>query len=244
MSTRMGDPTRILPGAGREPRRAFVLLLQASAVVIALHLAAGVTLQLTGTDWAEAVYRVFNVNQEGNVPTFFSAALWLVAVGVVWQLSLASSAEPRTRRAWRVIGVICVLIAVDESLRLHERLIEPMRELLDADGILYFAWVVPYAVLVVAVVLLLGRFVWRLGAPVNRLILLAGAIFVTGALGMELAEGYIASGLSEEETTTPTFIALYTIEETLELIGVSLFIYALLRQRVAVEESAGTLTAS
>lgn len=236
MSTRTADPTRILPGAGREPRRAFVLLLQASAVVLALHLAAGVTLQLTDTDWAEALYRVFNVNDEANVPTFFAGLLWLVSAAIAWQLARLSS-DGRSRRAWLGILVICVLIAADETFALHERLIEPVRDATGADGVLHYAWVIPYAVLLVLVVLVLAPFIWRLGRPVTQLIVLAGAIFVTGALGMELAEGYIASGLSEDETTTPAFIALYTIEETLELIGVSLFIYALLRQRLVVEDA-------
>lgn len=230
MSTRTGDPTRILPGRGA-PRPALVQLLGASAVVIALHLASGLALELTDADWAESLYRVFNVNDEANVPTFFAGLLWLLAAAVAWRLTQLSRGDSRAQRAWLGILVVCLLIAADESFALHERLIDPVREATGADGILHYAWVIPYAVLALLVGLVLAPFVWRLGRPVNRLIVLAGGIFVLGALGMELAEGYIASGLDDDVTTTPTFIALYTIEETLELVGVSLFIYALLLQR-------------
>lgn len=224
-----GSAARTLSAARLDPRRALSLLLGACGVVLALHLVTGV-MQTTDADWAEALYRIFNVNNEGNVPTLFAGALWLLAAAVAWQLARTVDGDGRSRRGWLGILVVCLLIAADESFALHERLIEPVREATGADGILFFAWVIPYALLALLVGLVLAPFVVRLERPVNLLVLLAGAIFVTGALGMELAEGAIAADLAPEDRGTSTYIALYTIEETLELLGVTIFIYALLRQ--------------
>jgi hypothetical protein len=58
-----------------------------------------------------------------------------------------------------------------------------------------------------------------------RLFLASGAIYVTGAIGLELPGGkfYEAGGIASfGHSMTSTF------EEVLELIGIALFIYALL----------------
>ena len=53
----------------------------------------------------------------------------------------------------------------------------------------------------------------------------AGVIFLTGALGIEMLG---AREADLYDTTTVTYCLLYSLEEMLEMLGIILFIYALL----------------
>lgn len=217
-------------GVEISPRTVARRLLQVTAVVVALHLATGFLFMVTGAAWADGVFSYFNMNDETNVPTFFTIVLWLSAAALCWLLARSAPGPRRDARPWLAIGAICVFIALDEMTSLHERLNEPLRTALDLDGFLYYAWVIPYAALALAVVALLGRFVWRLEHPVNRLIMLAGAVYVAGAMGLEPIEGALTADTAEGERESNLFVAVATLEETLELLGLTIFLYALLVQ--------------
>ncbi|MEO0888247.1 MAG: hypothetical protein AAFY54_20270, partial [Cyanobacteria bacterium J06648_10] len=59
----------------------------------------------------------------------------------------------------------------------------------------------------------------------RRLFYLSGSLYVSGILGMEMLTGYYISSFGGGEGT---IIALNGIEESLEMLGVTLFIYTLL----------------
>lgn len=212
-----------------KPDAARRFLIGAVVVILGLHVVTGSLHLVVDADWSDTIYTTFGVNDEMNVPTFFSVTLWLAAATSCWLLSRASLPARRDSRAWLAMAVISAFLAYDESARVHERLSEPVRDLTGAGGHLFFAWVIPYTLIGLVIVVVLGRFVWRLGRPVNLLILLGGFLYVSGAVGVELAgSDIVATG--EEEGGNPTYIALYTVEEALEMLGVALFVYALLRQ--------------
>ena len=90
---------------------------------------------------------------------------------------------------------------------------------------LLYAWVVPGLVLVGAVFLLYARFLWRLPPRTRWRFLVAGGLYVGGALGMELLGGKLHTELGYN---TPWYIAAAQLEEVLEMSGVIVFIDALL----------------
>jgi len=67
-------------------------------------------------------------------------------------------------------------------------------------------------------------FVARLDARTRRLFVVSGALFVGGALGMEFVQGW-HDGLYGRDGTTAL---ITTVEEVLEMSGVTVFVYALL----------------
>jgi hypothetical protein len=69
--------------------------------------------------------------------------------------------------------------------------------------------------------------VWRLAPPVRRLFLLAAAVYLGGALGVEMAG---AAHAFRHGTENLGYSLWTTLEEALEMAGVAVFIYALLRQ--------------
>jgi hypothetical protein len=94
----------------------------------------------------------------------------------------------------------------------------------ERPGFLRYAWVIPYFVIVAGLVLFLYNFLLRLPSKTRNLFILSGLIFVSGAIGLELLEGYYDSLLGTNYYT----VVLYTIEEAMEMVGVIIFIYALL----------------
>ncbi len=124
-----------------------------------------------------------------------------------------------------MLALIFSGLSVDEVASVHEVAMEPLRSLLGARGLPYFTWVVPGAAFVLAVGLAYLRFVLRLPALTRRRFVVAGGLFVGGALGLELAEGWVADALGHR---TPAFAALVALEETLEMAGLVVFVHALL----------------
>jgi hypothetical protein len=168
----------------------------------------------------------FDLDHENNIPTWFSSSMMLCCGGLLFLIALASR---RARRPfvlhWVLLAVIFVYLSIDESAYLHEILIEPLRRRLGAGGLLYFTWVVPGFAAVAVLGAVFVRFLLHLDRRSLVLFVAAGAMFVGGALGMELIGGALAE--SNGLDSLP-YTAAMTCEEVLELLGMGLFLYALL----------------
>jgi hypothetical protein len=167
------------------------------------------------------------VNHEQSFPTLFSVFL---LVGCAAAVAVAAAASRRRdlpdTRYWTGLAVIFVVLACDEFLEIHERAIEPVRDGLGVGGLLYNAWVVPAAVVVAAVVVVYGRFVLRLPSEIRRLTIIAAALFVGGAMGMEMLGGWYADEHGSERLG---YVPFPTIEEAMEMAGAAVFLSAVLR---------------
>lgn len=184
--------------------------------------------------YAAFLTKLFDLNTEGNVPTLFSTMLLFFA-GLLLALMFLRSVTygHKYQKYWLLLSVIFVLLALDESLQIHER-VTAMINLIGERGelkviterppYLRYAWVVPYIVGVVVLFAVLYKFLFSLNFRTRLLFLLGGGIFVFGAVGLELFEAYFDSTLGANYYT----VILYTIEEAFEMVGVIIFIYALL----------------
>lgn len=172
--------------------------------------------------------KAFSVDRELNIPAFFSTMLLLVSSGLLACIAFLSyDGRLSSLRYWGVLALGFFWMAFDEIASVHEKLIEPMRVLLGGEnlGVFYFAWVVPG---IIVVLLCAGWFLrFWLGLPFKTRIqvFVAGALFLSGAIGMELLDGEYAEVHGK---ITPTYAVLSTIEEMLEMAGVIVFIKALL----------------
>ncbi|WP_412026428.1 hypothetical protein [Deinococcus yunweiensis] len=173
-----------------------------------------------------SVMRATNAGLEGNLPSLYSAALLLASALLVGLL--ARTATPRMgiqARGWRMLTWVFAYLTADEYLHLHELLTAPMRQLLRVDGVLHYAWVVPYAALGVVLLAVLAPFLRSLPPRVLGRMLGAAAAYVLGAVGLELLGGLLDSRLGE---AAPALLAASTLEEGLEMTGAILFIGVLL----------------
>jgi glucan phosphoethanolaminetransferase (alkaline phosphatase superfamily) len=166
------------------------------------------------------VRRMFQLNDEGNVPTWFSAML-LVLVAVL--LAVIALRERQRHgswmRHWMVLAGIFVLLSMVEITTLREDLIGRIKD--ETEFVRAAAWVTPAAVLCLVLVFAYRRFVRDLPRELRRRTLLAGAIYVGSAMGMELVSSFF-------DDNRLIYHLLTDVEESGEMFGLIVFIGALL----------------
>ena len=161
-----------------------------------------------------------SLSYEGNLPTWYSSGLlWTAALGLA---ACGRGEHGRVRAGWWGLAAIFMLLSLDESIELHEELGGA-----ELHGVLYFSWVVPGALLTATFCAAYLRFWWRLPTTTRRGFAWAFAIYVGGALGMELPLGAWYERYGDED---PIYAALDFIEESLEIAGLSVFLVAISEQ--------------
>lgn len=135
--------------------------------------------------------------------------------------------EPRSA-GWFLFAILFAVLSLDEAAQLHERLSVIGRNMVVPSGFLLFPWVVPGAI--ITLVIGVASLFWLQILPRVTAVrfLVAGAIFVGGALGIEMLEAAVADHYGTLNVLP--YYLLSTLEESMELVGVILFIRALLLQ--------------
>ncbi|WP_247232279.1 multidrug transporter [Telluribacter sp. SYSU D00476] len=179
--------------------------------------------------YARILHKYFDFNGENNFPAFFSTLLMLSASLILFfiykqtQIKLSG----KGKKQWLVLSIVFFFLALDENLQIHETTTFHVRPYITNDyaGLLHWAWVVPYFLMFLAVAVYMFRFVLSLPTITRNLFFLSATIFVGGAVGLELFEGYFYKMYSIDHLYNQL---LYCLEELMEMLGVTTFIYALL----------------
>jgi hypothetical protein len=216
------------------PRKVLVtLVVVILGLVVASTAAGGFWYVFDPGDAFFPFVQLFWVDSELNVPTLFSVLLLLAAAGLLAVIAIAGRRDraPYTRH-WGALAAIFAVLGFDEGTSIHERTVEPVRMLLEGMSVPTGrfidegpAWVVLGAVVVIGFVAAYARFLLHLPARIRNLMVLSGATFVTGALGIEILSHMYALEHSQE---TAVYALLATFEEGLEMLGIALFTYTLL----------------
>jgi hypothetical protein len=174
----------------------------------------------------ESVVRLAWVDGEGNIPAWYSASLFLLCSFLLAAIAFAQRQHHGGQVVrWLVLSLIFLFLSLDETAQLHELSIQPLRDIFGATGFLHYAWIIPAGICVALFVLGYLSFLAKLPPRTRWLFLMAGALFVGGALGVEAVSGKHASLHGEQNLT---YHLIITIEELLEMAGLVVFIYALL----------------
>ena len=171
-------------------------------------------------------YKYFNVGRERNIPTLYSVIALTVAATL-----LATNARHSwekcdgQHRYWAGLALIFLFLAFDEGTKIHEMMSGVMGRWVTRKGYLYWPWVIPYgfAVLVLAAVYL--RFMIQLSRTTRYYFILAALLFLGGVIDVEM----LSAWEKDLNDYTILYCVLYSLEEFLEMIGVAVFIYALLK---------------
>jgi len=167
------------------------------------------------------------VDDEGNIPTWLSS----LTLALCGQLLLFIGYQKYQQKAdfakhWIGLGLLFFLLSLDEFIQMHEFLIQPMRQLFNiTEGPLFFAWVIPGSVFVLVVALIYFPFLRYLAEDTRNVFVLSAVLFVGGAIGMEIMGGYLYE--------QPVYLLVMHIEELLEMMGITVFVYGLLSYAVA-----------
>jgi hypothetical protein len=203
------------------------LLWLATGLVLGLALLREILVTVIGTGTALKDLRHFALDAEHSLPAWYESFLMLACAGLLGVLAaLARHDDPRNRLSWMLLAMIFVLMSIDEVVAFHEVSMRPLRETFHLTGIFYFSWVIIAAPLLVALAIYFVPFMLRLPRPTAVRFFTAGAIFVSGAFGMEFIGGYFVSIGGEDYL--PYRIAS-AAEECLEITGMTLFLSSLLQ---------------
>uniref|UniRef100_UPI003D117D5F hypothetical protein n=1 Tax=Roseibium sp. TaxID=1936156 RepID=UPI003D117D5F len=215
-------------------RAAGPLLFAATACVIALGIFQETYTRLLGEETILRGMPQIALDGEHNVGAWFSSALMTLSALALYLAGRAQRDIPggRTPLPWYALAVIFVGLSIDESASFHEILGDPLRNTLGTGGFLYFAWVIPGAIFTLAVGILFIPFLLSLPRGVAVRFIVAGAIFVGGALGMELLEGKLAD---EGKMGSVLFMVFVIIEEAMEMFGIALFLSTVVAHLVSIQ---------
>jgi hypothetical protein len=182
-----------------------------------------------GHNYLKGLVPLFYLDNEQNIPTYFSVLLMLFAALLLAVITVLDGKQriPYVSK-WAILSFGFLFMAFDEAIQVHERLILPIRTLLgDRNlGVFYFAWVIPGIALVLVLGLFFLRFLLQLLATTRLRFLMAATLYIGGAIGVELIGGRYAE-LHGQQNWTYSMIA--TVEESLEMAGLIVFIWALLK---------------
>ncbi|MFO0549174.1 MAG: hypothetical protein U0271_12355 [Polyangiaceae bacterium] len=204
------------------PARLRTALTLTSVLVVAAGVASEV---------AKAVYRLpsdygfvpyFSLSYEANFPTWYSSVLLLACAALLALAARAPRADTDPKGApWWILAAGFTFMSLDEVMSLHEL----TGTLVRAHGVLHFSWVIPALVLVGALGLYFIPFLKALPPKTRNRFVAAGAVYVFGAVGMELPLGYWVERYGDSGLGYGLIDAL---EEALEILGAQLFLLALL----------------
>lgn len=173
----------------------------------------------------EKVVRYFNFDTEANLPTFFSSLLLLFNGLLLAFIGFAEKQNNRKFMPWLGLSFIFIFLSIDEIITIHEHLMGVSRALFNATGYFYFAWVIPYGIIIILLGAIYIRFMLRLPKKTLVLFILAAIVFVSGAIGMELFGGMEVYTRGKNHLS---YHLMYTLEELLEMVGSAIFCFALL----------------
>jgi hypothetical protein len=208
------------------PRAVTQFLLRVVACLVVLSSLSHIALYFfPDSRFATYFSTVFDLNAEANIPTFYSFLALLFSSILLGAIAHAKNLDSSPyKQHWKILSFIFLYLSLDEAGQLHEKLINPTRSLLNATGFLYYAWVVPIGFLVVIFLLSYSKFLFHLPVSTKKMFVGATALYLVGAMGMELVGGYL---FSTSVMPSVFYHIGTTIEESFEMLGIVVFIHAL-----------------
>lgn len=194
-------------------------------MLLAAHSLSSVLAYAFESDSLITLHSYFDFGTERNAPTLYSALALLLASLILVRISSVTKSSGKQSFPWFILSLIFAFLAFDEWLSIHEILIGPFRIWFRASGAFYYSWVIPYGIGVIVFSLAYARFLLKLQKRIAILLVVSGAIYVTGALVTEMIMGVYLELNHRHELGV---FLLFTIEELLEMLGIALFTYTLI----------------
>lgn len=168
--------------------------------------------------------KTFDLNREANIPSWYSSFALLFCAFLLANIAHVKKGSSFEFH-WKILSFIFVYLSMDEAAELHEKLNFLLRPLSQNGTPLAFPWIIPGSIFAGFVLLYYLKFLGHLPNYTRLLILFGGATYLLGALGSEVIESYFL-GASYIETFA--FQLSVVLEESLEMFGIVIFVYALL----------------
>lgn len=175
----------------------------------------------------DIVLEYLNVRTENSFPTYFSTLQLFFSAAVLFLIAIIRKKQKASDYLhWIYLAAIFLFLSMDESIMIHEVIARKIKHHIALTGVFFYAWIIPYSLFVIAVLVAYIPFLRKLPPSTKKGMVLSGGIFVTGALGFEALESWYFTSTG---ITGLLYQSFTTIEEAMEMTGILLFIYTLLR---------------
>ncbi|RDV25572.1 hypothetical protein DXV75_09790 [Alteromonas aestuariivivens] len=209
------------------PKRILKFSLIIIGLLFSFHITALVMKFGFGAVTGYGFITLFDLNKEANIPTYFSSFLMAsCAVFMVLLCHAHKSLATPWHRHWAFLGLVFISMSIDEISQIHEKSIEPLKHFfgIQPGDYLTNAWVILAFIFLPVMALLYFRFLMAMERRSAILFITSGAVYISGVAGVEMVSG-VMKGLYS--TQSLAFAISTTVEETLELLGLALFSFAL-----------------
>lgn len=224
------------------PPRIAGLLYILAALFAALGLLGDWLGSVSSAEYIWPLLRQFDFVEEGNLVNWYqSGALLLCALLAAVVAAVAGRGIRNYRWHWAGIAAVFLFLSADESAQLHETTLTPFLQ----DAAIRFGhgnvaeagdahvgpamkkayWMLPYLVVLLGLAIAYARFIRDLPAATRTQLILAAALYLSGAVGTELLTNLLSDWLGGQ---TLVYQVINNVSELLEMLGVALSARALL----------------
>jgi hypothetical protein len=196
-----------------------VLLVLVAASMHVLHFE-------MGRDTVFGLVRVMDLSREGSLPTWYASTQLATAGALLLIIAVRQRrAGDKHAMAWSVLALGFFIMSLDETALIHERW-DRFAGFVPREGIFFFRWTAVAIPLCVILFFYFLGLIRSLSARTRNGTILSAAIFLGGAIGMEMITSYGADGnrIGHEADAL-----LNIVENGMELLGIALFIHVLVR---------------
>jgi hypothetical protein len=197
------------------PKKVFIVLILVMVLLILVSIFLNLFI-LLDIQVFRVARRIFDLNTERNIPTLYSSVTLLISSMLLGYIAyLTRLTGGRFSLLWAILSFGFLFLSVDETAYIHENLSE------DVAG-----WIFVVAPFVILFFLLYIRFFFHLPRSTKLYFLLAALLFIGGAFFLEFVGSWRISMAGEDRIATTLLFT--SVEESFEMFGINLFIYALL----------------
>jgi hypothetical protein len=208
------------------PRQICSFLCKISLSFFALHCASEALIHFAGV--SESFYQDFfdaiNLDEEFTLTAIFSGLLLYASSFLLKEIG--NSCKNNKSKDWMLLSKVFLFLAFDEVFQIHELfVISSLRQYVHPS--LASIWVIPYGVLFGLFSFRFIPFFMGLRSRIFVLSLISGGTYVSGAIAIEALNSWLVrTGQISRSGFYNELISGF--EELFEMLGVILFLYALL----------------
>ena len=201
------------------------ILISIAIFLVLANIFFGILKYITDERFFDVLFRLFQLNDVNSIPTFFSGCLFLgnaVLLILIWKLMWRNG---KHHLIWILLAGLFLFLAFDELFKIHGLLIGPIRRTLRTFGLPRYIIGIFFVLGLLTLSYLFFPAWRRLNKKVKLWIALSAATFLSGAIVIDIIGSIYFRMLGWRKNLL--YRVLDTFEESLELAGLIMFIYAL-----------------
>lgn len=169
--------------------------------------------------------RLLDFNQLGSFPHYFISLLLLISSFLLYLIAISHKSEGSLYWIhWSVLSFVFFILSFYKLLWVREISTRMLENIYIKSDISYSSWVILKVTLLVLFVALFLRFFLQLPSRVKLLFFVAVGLLIGGGLGVDT----LSHMTHNWHTHNLTHMVMSTVEESMVMLGIIVFIHALL----------------